>query len=186
VNWDAVGAVAELLGALGVIATLGYLAFQIRQNTISMRSSSHQAAVTAVSDWSRAIGLDPTAAQLVQQGNLDLGALTPERRFQFMFLTTSLYRNFENIFYQHEQGAIDEAVGQGWSVRILGKLRVARNSRLVGALAIGLQRFVSRLPRGESARGGKHHEAFGRRSTGAVAYAPCGRVACDIEVSSRA
>jgi hypothetical protein len=120
VNWDAVGAVAELLGALGVIATLGYLAFQIRQNTISMRSSSHQAAVTAVSDWSRAIGLDPTAAQLVQQGNLDLGALTPERRFQFMFLTTSLYRNFENIFYQHEQGAIDEAVWQGWSVRILG------------------------------------------------------------------
>ena len=32
-NWVAIGAVGELLGALGVIATLGYLAFQIRKNT---------------------------------------------------------------------------------------------------------------------------------------------------------
>ena len=31
-NWEAIGAIGEVLGALGVIATLGYLAFQIRQN----------------------------------------------------------------------------------------------------------------------------------------------------------
>ena len=31
-NWEALGAIGELLGAIGVIATLGYLAFQIRQN----------------------------------------------------------------------------------------------------------------------------------------------------------
>ena len=31
-NWEALGAIGELLGAAGVIATLGYLAFQIRQN----------------------------------------------------------------------------------------------------------------------------------------------------------
>ena len=32
-NWEALGAIAELLGAIGVIATLGYLATQIRQNS---------------------------------------------------------------------------------------------------------------------------------------------------------
>ncbi len=31
-NWDAIGAIAELLGAVGVIASLVYLATQIRQN----------------------------------------------------------------------------------------------------------------------------------------------------------
>ncbi len=36
-NWEALGAIAELIGGLGVIATLAYLAIQIRQNTRSMR-----------------------------------------------------------------------------------------------------------------------------------------------------
>ncbi len=31
-NWEAIGAIGEILGAAGVILTLGYLAFQIRQN----------------------------------------------------------------------------------------------------------------------------------------------------------
>ena len=36
-NWDAVGAIAELAGALGVVASLAYLAIQIRQNTAQQR-----------------------------------------------------------------------------------------------------------------------------------------------------
>ena len=32
-NWDAIGAGAELLGALATVATLAYLALQIRLNT---------------------------------------------------------------------------------------------------------------------------------------------------------
>jgi hypothetical protein len=40
-SWDAIGAVGELLGALGVIASLIYLAIQIRQNTESVRMASH-------------------------------------------------------------------------------------------------------------------------------------------------
>ena len=31
-NWDAIGAIAELLGAIGVIASLVYLGSQIRQS----------------------------------------------------------------------------------------------------------------------------------------------------------
>jgi hypothetical protein len=32
-NWEAIGAIGEVLGALAVIVTLVYLAVQIRQNT---------------------------------------------------------------------------------------------------------------------------------------------------------
>ena len=48
-NWDAIGAIAELLGAVGVIASLVYLAGQIRhsreqmsQNTRALRASTFQ------------------------------------------------------------------------------------------------------------------------------------------------
>jgi hypothetical protein len=33
VNWEAVGAIGEVFGAIGVIVTLAYLAMQIRQNS---------------------------------------------------------------------------------------------------------------------------------------------------------
>jgi len=118
VNWEAVGAIADLVGAAGVVVTLVYLAAQIRQNTISTRTSSYQAVVEALSDWSRSCGLDPTVAGLLNTGQRDLAALPPEQRAQFAFLQVSLFRNYENIFYQHEHGAIDEIVWEGWSVRM--------------------------------------------------------------------
>jgi len=42
VNWDAIGAIGEIVGAVAVVATLGYLAVQIRQNTRADRASSRQ------------------------------------------------------------------------------------------------------------------------------------------------
>ena len=41
-NWNAVGAIAELLGAIGVILSLVYLSVQIRQNTRSLRRASER------------------------------------------------------------------------------------------------------------------------------------------------
>ena len=38
-NWDAVGAIAELLAAIGALAALIYLALQIRHNTEALRKS---------------------------------------------------------------------------------------------------------------------------------------------------
>ena len=39
-NWEAIGAVGEILGALGVIITLLYLAGQIRQNNRQIRGNA--------------------------------------------------------------------------------------------------------------------------------------------------
>ena len=42
VDWEAIGAVGEILSAVGVIVTLAYLATQMRQNTRALRSGSLQ------------------------------------------------------------------------------------------------------------------------------------------------
>ena len=44
-NWDAIGAIGELIGAAGVIATLLYLATQIRQSGENARTQSYHLAV---------------------------------------------------------------------------------------------------------------------------------------------
>lgn len=39
-NWDAIGAIGELVGALAVVLTLAYLAMEVRRNRLSTESSS--------------------------------------------------------------------------------------------------------------------------------------------------
>ena len=55
-NWEAIGAGGEMLGALGVIATLGYLAVQIRQNTRSIKDSAFQEISSSVGEFDHALG----------------------------------------------------------------------------------------------------------------------------------
>ena len=50
-NWEAIGAIGEVAGAFGVIATLVYLAFQIRQNTKQL-TLNEQASRVAVANAS--------------------------------------------------------------------------------------------------------------------------------------
>ena len=40
-NWDAIGAIGELAGAIGVIITLVYLSLQIRSSTKATESQIH-------------------------------------------------------------------------------------------------------------------------------------------------
>ena len=44
-NWDAIGAVGEIGGAIAVLATLYYLAAQIKMQTIQLEKSNEQARV---------------------------------------------------------------------------------------------------------------------------------------------
>jgi len=46
-NWDAVGAIGEIIGAAGVVATLVYLAYQIRQNTSQLEQNTLTAKAAA-------------------------------------------------------------------------------------------------------------------------------------------
>ena len=49
-NWGAIGAVGEIIGALAVFLTLVYLAIQIRQNTKSVQASAVDASISKVND----------------------------------------------------------------------------------------------------------------------------------------
>lgn len=42
-NWDAIGAIGEIVGAIAVVATLIYFAIQMRQYTTGLRSATFNA-----------------------------------------------------------------------------------------------------------------------------------------------
>ena len=47
-NWDALGAIGEVVGAIAVVMTLAYLAIQVRQNSSSLNRSNEYAQAASV------------------------------------------------------------------------------------------------------------------------------------------
>ncbi len=113
-NWEAIGAVGEVLGAIGVILTLGYLAVQIRQNTRTVRGSTQIEIVTAQSSFSRLVTQDQDIARIIRVGTLDLDQLDPDEQARFAGLMAHMFANFEAAYLQHEQGLLDDDHWEGW------------------------------------------------------------------------
>ncbi len=58
-NWEAIGPIGEIVGALAVFLTLIYLAIQIKQNTIAVQASAMDFANGQVSQIRERIFADP-------------------------------------------------------------------------------------------------------------------------------
>ena len=62
-NWEAIGAVGEILGAIAVLVTLIYLATQIKQHTLATRAVTNSAYAEAAREFNMAIANSPELAR---------------------------------------------------------------------------------------------------------------------------
>ena len=49
-NWEAIGAIGEIIGAIAVLLTIIYLADQIKQNTKAVKAATQQAISDATTE----------------------------------------------------------------------------------------------------------------------------------------
>ena len=63
-NWEAIGATGEILGAVGVMVTLGYLAVQVRASTRQSRATMTQSIVDGVNGVHHATMVSPQLADV--------------------------------------------------------------------------------------------------------------------------
>jgi hypothetical protein len=86
---EAIGALADLVSAFGVIVTLGYFAFQVRQSTRAVRAKSQRAlfghTLVAAARSVISFGRDFRIARLNYQGGIYSrgGSLFPRSRGRF-------------------------------------------------------------------------------------------------------
>lgn len=116
------GALGELLGAVGVMATLIYLAVQIKQNTQAMKENrklalaqTYQMRADALQSMlvcaatSQTIG--PLLVKLTSLGYpTDISALeriTPEERGIFKQWQIAQKTHWDNMHFQYQQGFLD-------------------------------------------------------------------------------
>ena len=160
-NWEAVGAVGEVLGAIGVIVTLVYLAVQIRQNTRAMEESrklalaqAYQLRADGLSDMMVDAANGEVGAILVKLTSLgypeDLGALgqlSAEELGRFRVWQIAQQTHWDNIFHQYQQGYLDpEYYEQAFKHRVARLLPVWRALGLVDGRASFLEEMDRLCP----------------------------------------
>ena len=85
-NWDAMGAIAEALGALAVLLTLLYLAIQMRQTNSSSRFSASKEIWNQFNDLNKLVTTDSTLRQVLsKEGELSADEQEQVYNFAMMF-----------------------------------------------------------------------------------------------------
>jgi hypothetical protein len=76
-NWDAIGAIGEVVGAVAVISTLIYLAVQIRQSNRNLAEATSASIIQSFASINSRISSDEQFAELFIRGRDDIDALNP-------------------------------------------------------------------------------------------------------------
>ena len=104
-NWDAVGAIAELIGAGAVLITLIYLVIQTRQHSRSINSMATQAIFGQFNELTIQLASDPTLAKAFEQGLSDPETLSDEDAYRFTWLSRAMMNIYLNLYDQYMNGA---------------------------------------------------------------------------------
>jgi hypothetical protein len=114
-NWDAIGAVGEIIGAIAVVITLLYLATQTRINTKAVKTSTFFAANDTLAQWQLRVAESPVyfpIVLMVHRGETDF---SEEEWIRLDYAYRALFNSFEAMHIQYTQGFVDEQI---WKKRM--------------------------------------------------------------------
>lgn len=90
-NWDMIGAIAEMLGALGVIASLLYLASQLRSNAVASAVEAKLTTTRFMTEFNRDLINNPELYELWEKGSRNPSSLTREEYVRFSNLNLNSF-----------------------------------------------------------------------------------------------
>ena len=105
--------IGEFVSGIAVIASLIYLAIQIRQNTHSVKSST---LATNTNNWSSLLTSLATKekSEAYLNGIIGREDISPEHFLQFVQIARAMLVSFETQHYQYLNGALDDEIYLGY------------------------------------------------------------------------
>lgn len=113
-NWDALAATGEIIGAIAVLITLVYLALQVRQNTAALRSTATQGAHDQVGSLYRTLSTDPDLAMIFVRGCNDPDQLSDIETAKFYSVCMQIFFYVQNWHSQTQGGFMDDQLLSSW------------------------------------------------------------------------
>ncbi len=99
-DWTKWSAIAEILSALAIVVTLGYLAIQTQQNTSAVQASVRQSMLEADRE---SLYMQVQNPFLFRRSGLD-----EEQQMQLIGFMTAFMRTRENFWIQYQKGVLDQ------------------------------------------------------------------------------
>lgn len=98
--------IIQILGGIGVIASMVYVAIQIRNNGRATRAATFQQISSSMAnDW-LSMACNPEMVSVILRGSDDFDALNRVEKARMRFFIMGYARNFENAFFQHKIGTL--------------------------------------------------------------------------------
>jgi hypothetical protein len=150
-SWEAINAIAQAIGAFGVVASLWYLAVQVHRSTRVAKIAAQDSAATALREVTKPYMENAELARIWQVGLENFEALSPEDQSRFFHACYQFLKAFETIHTHYAYGLLDLELWEGWR-ELLRHYIVAPGMARYWALRRDLfsdrfQKFVSTLDR---------------------------------------
>jgi len=118
-NWDALGAIGEIVGAIAVVITLLYLASQAKSNSLAINRAAVQSTLMGRGESTRFLASDPVICELMWRGADHPESLQPEEWLRFFLICGSIVRPIELAYMDYAAGCMDEALWAGQDQTII-------------------------------------------------------------------
>ena len=117
-NLETINSIAQIVAAAGVVASLFYLAVQIRQNTKSQRSVIVDSLTSSLINLLGPQEADPNLTRSLATAVEDWEGATEEDRSRAVATLLALFKLFENAWFQQRQGTLEREQWEGWDLYI--------------------------------------------------------------------
>src|SRR5438309_4365217 len=114
INWEAVSAVGQIIGAIAVVISVVYLALQVRSNARQMRLASMRSMSDAFNRWLQSMAENPHIGELWYRGMRDFDSLEGADLARYSALMDHQFRIYEDMYYQKLEGHLDPRVWRGF------------------------------------------------------------------------
>ncbi len=108
------GAIGEMVGGVAVLATLGYLAVQVRSAARDQRVMAMRQATREMASLNDSVGDTEDKAEVWIRGITAFETLTTTERLRFSLANGHVFRTMEQVFYSEQDGNIDREIAQGF------------------------------------------------------------------------
>jgi len=106
-NWEAIGATGELIGAFTVVISLIYVGVQVRHSAGAVRSAAANDASVAMQNWYLEIGSNRQASDIWFNAMTSPEPLATHDEFQFMMSMHSCLLGMQNSYLLSQEGTLD-------------------------------------------------------------------------------
>lgn len=114
-NWNALGAIGQLVGAAAVVATLLYVSRQVREQTRALNTTVRDSVFHQLQQWNYQIVADRQLADLFQRGaaSADWSEIDHVDQARLIHVFYSFFKVFENIYLHAADGSTSPEVWKG-------------------------------------------------------------------------